>query len=139
VRYTPAVHICPVCNTEVPNPVDRKCANGHGLFDSRILATTREQPFGPSFLTAFGCAVAIVIAVTSINGVWPRGPLRAALPLVMIAVTVYGVVALLRGRRWRAQGGPVARLAPRAFGAGAGAIAAMLFLYLAGFIYDLRH
>lgn len=131
--------ICPYCNQPVPNPANRKCPNGHGLFDARIMGSTVEKTAGKSFIAALLTCLALAVAVTSINGLWPSGPLRGALGYVLVAFIAFGVVALLRGLKWKRQGGPVVRLAPRAFGTGAGCIAAGAGLFTLGFVYDLIH
>ena len=111
--------ICATCNQLVPNPVNRKCPNGHGLFDGNIFSSTVEQSAGKAFLNAFLVCVAIFVAVTSINALIPSHPFgknAAGYPLVIFIVA--GIIALLRARKWTRQGGPVARLVPRAFGTG---------------------
>jgi hypothetical protein len=115
----PRMWICPICNQLVPNPANRKCQNGHALFDGNIFSFTVEQSAGKAFLNAFLVCLGILVAVTSINALMPSHPLGrngAAYPLVVFIVA--GIVALLRGLKWKRQGGPVARLVPRAVGTG---------------------
>jgi hypothetical protein len=132
------MHICPICNTAVPHPVNRKCPNGHGLFEGLVLGTTEEKSAAASFLSALLWCLGVTVAVASINGLWPASPLHDKLVWFFIFYVAFGVLAILRGLKWRRAGGPVARLAPRAFGTGAGAIATTLLLLGVGFFNILR-
>ena len=81
--------ICPYCNQLVPNPVNRKCPNGHGLFDGQIFSFTDEQSAAKAFLNAFLVCLGIFVAVTGINALIPSHPLgknAAGYPLVIFIV-----------------------------------------------------
>ena len=116
------MYICPICNAEVPDPVDRKCRNGHGLFDGRIAGTTQEL----SFVAAFVWALVIGLALTALTGalkyVLPASTFGAVSAGLLVAFIIVGVTAILRGFKWLRQGGPVRRLASRAFGTGIGCL-----------------
>jgi len=136
----PRMWICPVCNQLVPNPVNRTCPNEHTLFDARIMAFTTEQSAGKAFLNAFLICLGIFAAVIGINDLIPGQPLGknvAGYPLVTFIVI--GILALLRGIKWKRQGGPVGRLAPRAFGMAAACILAGAAPFTAGIALGLIH
>jgi hypothetical protein len=139
-RYHVRVWICPDCNQLVPNPVKRKCPNGHALFDGRIMASTTEQSAAKSFLSAFLVCLGILVAVAGLNALIPGQPLgKNALGYPLVAFIVAGVVALLRGLKWKRQGGPVARLVPRAIGTGLAYIIAGAAPFAAGIALGLIH
>lgn len=132
--------ICPYCNQLVPNPVNRKCQNGHGLFDGRIFSSTVEQSAAKSFFKAFLVCLGILAAVTGINALIPSHPLGtngAAYPLVIFIVA--GISALLRALSWKRQGGPVTRLVPRAVGTGLACLLAGAAPFAAGVALGLIH
>lgn len=116
------MHICTQCNLLVPNPVNGKCPRGHLLTDRHLLGPTRELSFGASFLKAFGLCIAIFLATTAILALLKKPGSSAG--YVLIAFIVAGILALTRALKWRNQGGPVARLAPRAAGMAAACILA---------------
>jgi hypothetical protein len=129
----PRMWICPICNQLVPNPVNRKCPNGHGLFDGRIFSSTMEQSAAKAFINAFLVCLGIFVAVTSANALIPSHPFgknAAGYPLVIFIV--FGISALLRARKWKRQGGPVARLVPRAVGTGLACLLAGVGTFAAG-------
>ena len=132
------MHICPDCNMAVPNPVNRKCPNGHGLFEGLVLGTTEEKSAGAAFLSALLWCLGVTVAVSCLNGLWPTGWLHDKMAWFFIFYVAFGVCAILRGWKWKRAGGPVARLAPRAFGTGAGAIATTLAMLGVGF-YNILH
>jgi len=124
--------ICPVCNTQPPNPVNKKCVNGHALWNSHIMGPTREQPFGAAFGTAFVVAILIALAVVAASRFRPDiiGP--GILFLVPVALAGCGLDGLWHGAAWNRKGNPARRLAPRAFGMGCGCLAAAVAAYLIG-------
>jgi hypothetical protein len=135
----PRMWICPDCNQLVPSPVNRKCPNGHALFDGRILSPAREQSFGRAFVTAAGVCLGIAILIVGSRLFFPDAAVGHVLGLTLVAFIVAGVVGLLRGLRWKRQGGPVSRLAPRAFGMALGCILAGGGLLAIGFALGLAH
>ena len=139
-RYHHPVWICPDCNQLVPSPVKRKCPKGHALFDGRIMASTIEQSAAKSFLNAFLVCLGILVAVTGINALIPSQPLgKNAAGYPLVAFIVAGILALLRALKWKRQGGPVARLVPRAVGTGLAYIIAGAALFAAGIALGLIH
>src|SRR5438046_2652943 len=108
--------ICADCNQLVPNPVNRKCPRGHGLFDRRLFGSTKEVTMGTSFRnTVIGCMVFAGLAFVS--RAWLTANNTAVLvTMVIIAFILAGVTGFARGQHWRRQGGPVTRLVPRANG-----------------------
>jgi len=136
----PRMWICPVCNQLVPNPVNRKCQNGHGLFDGNIFSSTVEQSAGKAFLNAFLICLGILVAVTGINALIPGQPLgKNAAGYPLLAFIVAGILALLRALKWKRQGGPVARLVPRAVGIGFACLLAGAAPFGAGIALGLIH
>jgi hypothetical protein len=124
----------------VPNPVNRKCPNGHGLFDGKIFSSTVEQSAAKAFINAFLVCLGIFVAVTSVNALIPSHPFgknAAGYPLVIFIV--FGISALLRARKWKRQGGAVARLVPRAVGTGLGSLVAGVVPLVAGVAFGLIH
>jgi hypothetical protein len=136
-RYDLAVWICPDCNQLVPSPVNRKCPKGHALFDGRIMSFTSEQSFGRAFFMAVGVCLGIAILIVGSRLVFPEPAVGHVLGLTLVAFIVAGIVGLLRGLRWKRQGGPVSRLAPRAFGMALGCILAGGGLLTLGFALGL--
>jgi hypothetical protein len=134
----PPMWICPDCNQLVPNPVNRKCPNGHGLFDGKIFSSTVEQSAAKAFINAFLVCLGIFVAVTSVNALIPSHPFgknAAGYPLVIFIV--FGISALLRARKWKRQGGPVAWLVPRAVGTGLACLVAGVAPLVAGVAFGL--
>ena len=127
------MYICPVCNQLVPNPVKGKCPNGHGLFDGNIMASTREQPAGRAFVTAVLVGLAIAALVILSRFFLPEKYVAHMTGMTLVFFIAFGIFVLLRGMKWRRTGGPVARLAPRAFGAGLGYILTGAGLLALGF------
>jgi len=109
-----AVYICTQCNELVPNPVKGKCPRGHLLADRQLFFATREMSFGASFLKTLGVCIVIFLATTATLALLKKSGSWAG--YVLIALIVAGILALFRALKWRNQGGPVARLAPRAAG-----------------------
>ena len=109
-----AVYICTQCNELVPNPVKGKCPRGHLLTDRQLFFPTRELSFAVSFLKTLGVCVAIFLASTAVLALLKKPGTYAG--YVLIALIVAGILALFRALKWRNQGGPVARLAPRVAG-----------------------
>ena len=139
-RYHVRVWICPDCNKLVPNPVNRTCPNGHALFDGRIMSFTTEQSAAKSFLNAFLVCLGILVAVATLNALIPGQPLgKNALGYPLVAFIVAGVVALMRGLKWKRQGGPVARLVPHAVGTGLACVLAGAAPFAAGIALGLIH
>lgn len=134
--YHRPVYICPVCNQLVPNPVKGKCPNGHGLFDGNIMASTREQPAGRAFVIAVLIGLGITALVILSRFFFPEKNVAHMMGLTLVFFIAFGVFVLLRGMKWRRTGGPVARLAPRAFGAGLGYLLTGAGLLALGFALD---
>lgn len=134
--YLP-VWICPVCNQLVPNPVRRKCPNGHGLADPMVLGFTAEQTAGKSFVKAFLLCLGIVALIILSRLFVPEKTLGHIIGMILVFFAAFGVVALLRAFKWKRQGGPVVRLAPRALGTGLGCILAGGGLLAIGFALQL--
>jgi len=136
----PRMWICPTCNQLVPSPVNRKCTNGHALFDGRIMAYTTETSAVRAFFNAILVCLGILVAVIGINALIPGQPLgKNAAGYPLVAFIVAGVVALLRALKWKRQGGPVARLVPRAVGSGLACILAGAAPFAAGIALGLIH
>jgi hypothetical protein len=116
--------ICPDCNTLAPNPVKKKCINGHPLWNGHIMGPTREQSFGTAFITAFIVALLVFLAALAASRFRPDiiGPdnIRLWVPAMIAAC---GLDGLWHGRAWSRRQ-PSRRLAPRAFGMGCGCLAA---------------
>jgi hypothetical protein len=108
------VYICAQCNELVPNPVEGKCPRGHLLTDRQLFFATRELSFGASFLKTLGVCIVIFLATTAGLALLKKPGSSAG--YVLIAFIVAGILALVRALKWRNQGGPVARLAPRVAG-----------------------
>lgn len=121
--------ICPVCNELVPQPVNRRCPKGHGLFDQRILGNTKEVSFGASFRNALLACIGFAAAGALARFLLPAqtGFLGAHFLLVFI---IAGIVGGLRALHWKRQGGAVERLVPRAWGMALGCIVAGVGLIL---------
>jgi len=126
----PRMWICPVCNQLVPNPVKRKCPNGHGLFDGRIFGSCKQQSFAASFFNTLFACVLIFAAVAAFATLLPKTSPTSLNGATLAAFIVVGIGGFLRGRKWARQGGPVVRLVPRANGMAAGCI-------LAGAVFPL--
>jgi hypothetical protein len=138
--YHLAVWICPDCNQLVPNPVNRKCPRGHALFDGRIMAFTAEQSAPKAFFSAILVCLGILVAVIGINALIPGQPLgKNAAGYPLLAFIVAGILALLRALKWKRQGGPVARLVPRAVGIGFACLLAGAAPFGAGIALGLIH
>jgi hypothetical protein len=136
----PRMWICPVCNQLVPNPVNRKCQNGHGLFDGGIFSSTVEKSAGKSFLMAFLVCLGILVAVIGVNALIPSHPLGKNAPgYPLVTFIVVGILALLRALKWKRQGGPVARLVPRAVGTGLACLLTGAVPFAAGVALGLIH
>ena len=130
-----AVYICTQCNQLVPDPVKGKCPRGHLLTDRHLLGATRELSFGASFLKALGVCIAIFLATTAVLALLKKPGSTAG--YVLIAFIVAGILALFRALKWRNQGGPVARLAPRATGVAVACILAGGGVFALGVALDL--
>ncbi len=129
--------ICPYCNTAVPNPVNRKCPNGHGLADPIVLGFTVEQTASKSFIKAFLICLAAAVLVILSRSFLPEKTVGHVLGMALVFFIAVGVVALLRALKWKRQGGPVTRLAPRALGTGLGCLVAGGGLLALGFGLDM--
>jgi len=132
------VWICPECNQLVPNPVNRKCPNGHGLFDGRIMASTKEQSFMASFFNAIIASVVFVVAASSAGALLAKSN-TAWVGFALIGVIAAGITGFIRALKWKRQGGAVLRLVPRAYGMALGCILAGGGLFAIGAAYDLIH
>lgn len=108
------MYICTQCNELVPNPDKGKCPRGHLLTDRQLFFPTRELSFGASFLKTLGVCLAIFLATTAVLALLKKSSAWAG--YVLIAFIVAGILGFFRALKWRNQGGPVARLAPRAAG-----------------------
>lgn len=136
----PRMWICPDCNQLVPDPVKRKCPKGHVLFDGRIMAYTTETSAVRAFFNAILVCLGILVAVTSINALIPGQPLgKNAAGYPLVAFIIAGILALLRALKWKRQGGPVARLVPRAVGTGLACLLAGAAPFAAGIAFGLIH
>jgi hypothetical protein len=116
------VYICTQCNQLVPDPIKGKCPRGHLLTDRYLLGATRELSFAASFFKTLGACLVIFLATTAALALLKKPGSSAG--YVLIAFIVAGILALTRALKWRNQGGPVARLAPRAAGMAASCILA---------------
>jgi hypothetical protein len=114
--------ICPYCNQLVPNPVNRKCPNGHAMEELLILGWTVENTLGKSFLRAFLISLGIAVLIMLSRFFLPEKTVGHSLGMALVFITSVGVVALWRALKWKRQGGPVTRLIPRAVGTGLGYI-----------------
>lgn len=131
--------ICPVCNQLVPDPVNRKCPNGHGLSDPLVLGSTIENTLGKSFIRAFLSCLAIAVLAILSRFFVPEKTVGHILGMILVFLIAIGVVALLRALKWKRQGGPVTRLVPRALGTGLGCILAGGGLLAIGFALQMIH
>jgi len=122
----------------VPNPVNRKCPNGHGLFDGRIIGSTKEQSFAGSFFNAIIACVVILLAAGAAGALFSKSN-TAWVGYTLLAFVAAGILGFLRGRKWKRQGGAVLRLVPRANGMALGCILAGAGLFAVGIAYDLIH
>jgi len=138
-RYHPPVYICPYCNHLVPHPVNRKCPNGHALFDGRIMGSTNEQPAAKAFVRTFLACLGIVALVILSRFFLPEKTVGHILGMILVFMIAAGIVALLRALKWKRQGIPVARLVPRALGTGFGCILAGGGLLALGFALQMIH
>lgn len=129
------MYICTQCNQLVPDPVNGKCPRGHLLTDRHLLGPTRELSFGVSFLKAFGVCIAVFLATTAVLALLKKPSSSAG--YVLIAFIVAGILAASRALKWRSQGGPVARLAPRAAGMAVACILAGGGIFALGVTLDL--
>ena len=129
------MYICPQCNQLVPNPVKGKCPRGHLLTDRQLFFPTRELSFGASFLKTLGICIVIFLAATASLALLKKPGSSAG--YVLIAFIVFGILALFRALKWRNQGGPVSRLAPRAAGVAVACILAGSGLFALGVALDL--
>ena len=129
------MYICTQCNQLVPDPANRKCPRGHLMTDRQLFFPTRELSFGASFLKAFGVCIAIFLATTALLALLKKPGSYAG--YVLIAFIVAGILAFTRALKWKNQGGPVARLAPRATGMGVACILAGGGLFALGVALDL--
>jgi 4-hydroxybenzoate polyprenyltransferase len=127
----PAVHICPECNTVVDRPVGGKCAQGHSLYERRIFAQTTTITFGAAWWHGFLSAMAAAFALYLLRS-WLGN--TSAIFLVVL-LPLLAVIAILRGLKWRRQGDPSSRLAPRAFGIAAGWLSFLALSGLAALIF----
>jgi hypothetical protein len=133
----PGMWICADCNQLVPNPVNRKCPNGHAMADLLILGATVENTFGKSFLRAFLIALGIAALIILSRFFLPEKTVGHILGMALVFMTAVGVVALLRALKWKRQHGPVSRLVPRALGTGLGCILAGGGLLAIGFVLGM--
>lgn len=131
--------ICPICNQLVPNPVNRKCPNGHGLFDGRIMGNTKEQSFTAAFFNTLIACVVMFAAITGLGALLTKTPAATFAGLTLVTFIVVGILGFLRGRTWARQGGPVARLVPRANGMAAACVLAGGASFAAGIALGLIH
>jgi hypothetical protein len=129
------VYICPQCNQLVPDPVKRKCPRGHLLSDRHLLGSTREQSFGASFFNTLIACVVIFLATTAVLALLKKPSSSAGYILVVFIAA--GILALFRGLKWKRQGGPVARLVPRATGMAVACILAGGALFVLGLALGL--
>jgi len=129
------VYICPQCNQPVPDPVKSKCSRGHLLYDRHLLGSTREQSFGASFFNALIACVVIFLATTAALALLKKPSSSAGYILVVFIVA--GILVLLRGLKWKRQGGAVARLVPRATGMAVACIFAGGGLFALGIALNL--
>jgi len=129
------VYICTQCNQLVPDPVKGKCPRGHLLTDRHLLGGTREQSFGEAFFKTLGACIAIFLATAAALALLKKPGSFAG--YVLVAFAVAGILALSRSLKWRNQGGPVARLAPRAAGMAVACILAGGGLFALGIALDL--
>ena len=117
----------------------RKCPKGHGLFDAGIMGATRERSFIASFFNAI-LACAVILAAAASAGALLSKSNTAWVAVALIAFTIAGILSLLRGRRWKKQGGAVARLVPRANGMALACLLAGAGLFVIGTAVELiRH
>ena len=129
------MYICTQCNQLVPDPVKGKCPRGHLLTDRHLLGATREQSFGESFFKTLGTCIAIFLATTAVLALLKKPGSSAG--YVLVAFIVAGILALTRALKWRNQGGPVGRLAPRAAGMAVACMIAGGGLFALGIALDL--
>jgi len=125
--------ICADCNQLVPNPVNRKCPRGHGLFDRRLFGSTKEVTMGTSFRnTLIACMV--IAGLAFVSRAWLTAENTAGLAIMVFAAfIVAGITGFGRGQHWRRQGGAVVRLVPRANGMAMGCFGAVALLIVFAF------
>jgi hypothetical protein len=133
------VWICPQCNAEVERQAGDKCPHGHALFQQHLLMPTKVKSFGDAFwIGVLYAVIAVAIFYLLARFVSPNIFAGANSLFVVIALPLFALMAIIRGVQWKRQGGPVARLAPRAFGTAAGWLAFVAVVLVAGFILKLR-
>ena len=125
--------ICADCNQLVPDPVNRKCPKGHGLFDRRIFGSTKEVTAGTSFRNTLIVCI-VIAALAAVSRAWLTVENTTAIVvMVMVAFAVAGMTGFARGNHWQKQGGAVLRLVPRANGMALGCFAAVVLLIALAF------
>ena len=129
------MYICPQCNQPVPDPIKSKCPRGHLLYDRHLLGSTQERSFGASFFNALLACIAIFLATTAALALLKKPGSSAG--YVLIAFIAAGILVLLRGLKWKRQGGAVARLVPRATGMAVACILAGGGLFALGIALNL--
>jgi hypothetical protein len=92
-----------------------------------------SRSFGKAFL---GCLAIVALIILSRFFVAEK-TVGHVLGMALVFFIAVAVVALLRALKWKRQGGPVTRLAPRAFGTGLGCILAGGGLLAIGFALDM--
>lgn len=131
--------VCPACNQIVPNPVNRKCPNGHALSELALLGFTTEKPLGPAFIRGFLFSAGIAALVAFSGAFVPKDEVLNMLGYTLFALGAIGVFIIWQGFKWKRRGGAVARLVPRAVGTGLGCLIAGGGLFAVGMALGLIH
>ena len=108
-----------------------RCSRGHVLFDPVILANTTAGSFSDGFWLGLLYFFLVSFVLYLFSRIVPEKRMQDIYSIFLFVVApLLALLAFLRGRRWRAQGGAVMRLAPRAYGIAAGWLAFMVFIIL---------
>lgn len=131
--------ICPQCNAVVERPVKEKCPHGHILFQQNLLMPTKVISFNDAFWIAvlyavIACAFFYLLARFVSEHIFGYGTSM----FIVVGLPFLALMAIARGVKWRKQGGPLALLAPRAFGTAAGWLAFTVVIVAAGLIMKFR-
>jgi hypothetical protein len=128
------VWICAECNEIVEHPVKGQCPHGHALYDRRIFGPTKAISFSRALWYGFmsGIAGAAILAV--LQRFFMPSLFQGTAVIFILALPILALIALLRGLKWRRQGGPIASLAPRAFGIAAGWTLFAAMIAVVGFL-----
>lgn len=103
------------------------------------MGSTTEKSFTSSFFSAILACAVILVAAASAGALLSKSN-TAWVAVALVAFTLAGILGYSRGRRWKNQGGAVAKLVPRANGMALACLLAGAGLFIVGVAFDLiRH